>query len=140
MLCFTRPENKFNRLFFYQKRAIYFSFNSCIVPLLESRFSSNECFTKQWRLRQPYLSPLSLTSRKFKISLILVSTFYQGKNCACLNRGNVAVTTFWHRLISDSSISLYFGPPLFLGACFKVSTISTSTSDVCLGMILQASV
>ena len=63
--------------------------------------------TKQWRLKQLYLSKLSLTSIKFKISLVLGSTFCMGKNCACLNRGSVAETTFWHKLIYVWIVSVW---------------------------------
>ena len=78
--------------------------------------------------RQLYLSPLFLPSMTFKISLILVSAVWQGKNCACQNRGSVAETTFWHRLIQ----------PVYI-VCIIIYNVLICNMDLIYEFYLQSS-
>ena len=122
-ICFSKPKNKFNRLSFtrnmqctFHRTAVTFALGAYFQSLGLSQFPTVDirrtCLlfiyfsTKQGHLKQLYLSPLSLTGIKFKISLVLGSTFCLGKICACLNRGNVAETTFWHKLIMQNLLEM----------------------------------
>ena len=138
MFHFLRPKNKFNRLSLTTNMqstfcstdmtfvvGVYFQ-SLAMSHFRRARFRQISAF--RFVYRQLYLSPLFLPSMTFKISLILVSAVWQGKNCACQNRGSVAETTFWHWLIQ----------PVYI-VCIIIYNVLICNMDLIYEFYLQSS-